>query len=832
MEEMIRKLNPALDDSGDRITRALRATASYLVVGLFGLLPILFLSSGLVPFEYLKTWLVGVGVLVVLLLLSLSTIRSGRFFYSIPALVLFFLLAAFLTILSGLFSSDWRSSLIGDSVEVTTGLFVLLLALTATITTKLLSTKAAAGHFYALFSFSAASLILYQTARLIFGFELPLLNNFAASNTPIGSWNDLAVFGSLLVILFLLSIGQLKLPGWLRAIFALGILWTLGLLLVVNFYIIWLILAFFSLTVMTYGYLRPRLTYSLAPVSVSGRPNLVLVSAAALVFMVSVFSLVGSSALEKLTSRSVNISDTIEVRPSLTATLNVGRIIYSEHPWFGVGSNQFSTAWRLHKDVSVNQTIFWATDFKSGHSYLLTNLITGGLFSAIGWLLFLGALVIAGFRFLALSPPVDQFWYFVGSSAMVSSFYLWLTAFIYTPNPTILILASVFTGLFASAYSILRPIPERSLVAGRGRINLILFVSVSVLLVGLILGAIFLAARHFSALSAYNLATNAMLTGEVGEEIEANLRKAHSLYRAPTFARKLTEHQISRLSIALSTSQGTEEIDKTEIERLITQGNQAARLSTSEGSYDPRNWLTAAIFYAQLAQFGIEPAFEKSIEALSQTAKLDPQSPLIPFLEAQLRIFEGDRATARKKLEQALSLKTNYAPALYRLADLDVVEGRVDEARETIHSLIRLEPNNPTHFYRLGVLEYVVGNDEAAVLGFTSAIELVPDYANARYLLALSYIRLDRFDEALNQLSVVSDLNPDNETVATLIAQLEAEEPPLVTNDLVDSEIGPDLLDNGDTNPGLNDLDSPLITPVNQNLRHTGHDSPESESNQ
>ena len=53
----------------------------------------------------------------------------------------------------------------------------------------------------------------------------------------------------------------------------------------------------------------------------------------------------------------------IEVRPSLTSTIDLTRAVYSENALLGVGPNRFEDAWRAHKDPVINQTIFGILTF-------------------------------------------------------------------------------------------------------------------------------------------------------------------------------------------------------------------------------------------------------------------------------------------------------------------------------------------------------------------------------------------------------------------------------------------------------------------------------------
>ena len=66
-------------------------------------------------------------------------------------------------------------------------------------------------------------------------------------------------------------------------------------------------------------------------------------------------------------------------------------------------------AWRLYKDPSINQTIFWNTDFESGNGFVSTAMVTTGLFGVIAWVLFLGLFCWQGVRLLFQAGHSDRF---------------------------------------------------------------------------------------------------------------------------------------------------------------------------------------------------------------------------------------------------------------------------------------------------------------------------------------------------------------------------------------------------------------------------------------
>ena len=103
---------------------------------------------------------------------------------------------------------------------------------------------------------------------------------------------------------------------------------------------------------------------------------------------------------------------------------------------------------------------------------------------------------------------------------------------------------------------------------------------------------------------------------------------------------------------------------------------------------------------------------------------------------------------------------------------------------------------------------------------FEKAVSLDQNYANARYLLALSYDALGKSAEAKAQLEAVLNLNPGNEEVTNLINVISNEgslkrlrESAVQTNQIID-ESSPVTGENG-TVSATQETDTSLVTPVN-----------------
>ena len=100
-----------------------------------------------------------------------------------------------------------------------------------------------------------------------------------------------------------------------------------------------------------------------------------------------------------------------------------------------------------------------------------------------------------------------------------------------------------------------------------------------------------------------------------------------------------------------------------------------------------------------------------------------------------------------------------------------------------------LEPNNPIFLFQLGLLYSNVEDNEKTISALERAVALNNNYSNARYFLGINYFKTGRVEDAIEQFKIVSDLNPDNQEVKTIIQKLTKDEDPFGKNDINDDII-------------------------------------------
>ena len=241
----------------DRIARMLHSIGQYALIITLGLLPIVFVPIAYAPFTYSKTLFVITGVVLALIFFSLSILRSGRVALGAPwGLIALWCLTAVYAV-STLFSGDIKDALIGDGFEVHTAAFMLLLATVASSVAMLRGTKLAIVRLYGLIIISGFVLGLFHMARLLMGPEVLTFGIFTTQTaTPLGSWNGLALYFGLVVLISLVALEQLPLTKIGKIVLGISSFFALVMLMVVNYLAVWVILGVVSLVMLIYGLTR------------------------------------------------------------------------------------------------------------------------------------------------------------------------------------------------------------------------------------------------------------------------------------------------------------------------------------------------------------------------------------------------------------------------------------------------------------------------------------------------------------------------------------------------------------------------------------------------
>ncbi len=807
----------------DPIAETLHRYAQNILVVVFGLLPVFFIPSTLAPFEYSKIFFVIIGIVSALILYSLSVLRSGKITLSLSYTLGTIWIVALVAFVSALLSGDIKDSLVGDLLSVHSAVFVAILALTVSVWALIGVSRVSVIRLYMLLAGSTVVLVLFHVARLIIGADVLSLGIFSSAiSTPVGSWNDLALFLGLSILLSLVAMEQLPLTKHGRLLFSGVTVIALFMLGVINFFTVWLILGLVSLVMVVYSLGKDKFSGNQLTLVASRSTNASSLLLSLIVFSVSALFVIGGSAFGGAISKYTHISY-IEVRPSLEATADIARSVYQDNTLLGTGPNKFIDAWRLYKDPSINQTVFWNTDFSAGNGYLSTFFITTGVLGGLAWLLFLCTYVIAGARLLLTVSDADRMWYFIGVSSFVSAVYIWGMALMYVPGGVMLMLGALCTGVSLAAAAALHGRNVRTISVVTNRRTGFAFTLAVIAVIISSIAVLYASGKDYASVYAFNESTQMLQRTanplEVIDAAEAKIASAYALSPNDVYARRLAEYELERMRMLLALQEPTE-ADRALFETVMLNAVNASEQAKQADSTESQNWAIQGSIYSLLMSVNFEGVYDRALEALTKAKDFNPKNP-IPYLAlAELEGRAGNFAAARSYTETAISLRPTFTDAFFFLSQLDMVTGNVEGAINATRAIIALEPQNAARYYQLGILETSRKNIDGAITAFEKAVALDVNYANARYLLALAYDAKGRSEDALGELQKVLALNPGNTEVTQLIATLQTNGTLTTvtassTNEARIVEEASTVTEDNGTVSTSEAPDSPLVSPVN-----------------
>lgn len=802
----------------DVVASKLLGAARVVALVTFGLLPIFFIPYvPEAPLNYTKILVAALGTLLALILFAFATLRHGTLAYRIEVPLIALWATAAVALLSALLSGDFYDAFWGTEVGPHAAVFIGLLALATTLFAYIGRSKEMIVRLYVVLLGGALLLAVFHITRLFLGTEVLTFGLFSGSAvlSPFSEWNSLAIFLGLIVILSLVALEQLSLHATGKILFALGAGLSLVMLAVINFSAVFVVLGVVGLIMVIYTLTRGRFRTGSSSTRVASQVSIGM-SLATLIF--AIVFVIGGSTIGAWVSSITQISY-VEVRPSLSATLDIAKATYGDNVFLGAGTNRFADAWRMHRDPAINETIFWKTDFQSGYGYIPTIFVTQGILGAAAWLTFLLSFMFVGIRTLTRAQDSDRVWYFIALSSFVASVYLWGMSFLYVPSPTLLLLAALTTGIFLAARRTLTPLGERTAELLKNPRVAFMTVAVTVLVVVFSIGAMYYLGRHYVGTYIYRASLVSALEGGDPEVAAQGIARAFTFVEDDLYARQIASYERERMVALMSTGEATEET-QARFQQSLQTGIQAGMLATDLDGTDPETWATLGRVYATVIPLKIEGAYERAKEAFERALSLDPMNPGRVLSLAEVDLLSGDRAAARGRIAEAVALKSNYTDALFLLAQLEIEEGNVQAAIDSTRATTLLDPENPVRYFQLGVLEFSAKKNPDAIRSLERAVALSPDYSNARYFLAFAYDQAGRTDDARMQLEEVLTRNAGNTEVEGLLLKLNAGQS--ISADALDTQPIPEETQSSGTVTAAQVPDSSLLAPVNTDTDPAG----------
>lgn len=639
------------------------------------LLPIFFVPSSFVSFEFAKSVLVVTLAIVSFCLFVIARLKDGQFFFSKNLIFLAIVILPLVYILAALMSPSFSSSFVGYGFESGTAIFILSLTILSLMVARLFSNKEQSFYLYVALLASFVVVTLFHLARFIGGASFLSFGFFnELTNNTIGKWNDVALFFGFVVVLLLVTLETLRLAKPLKWLLSLAILIALFFLAVINFFWIWVVLGIFALISLVYAMAfgnktKTSIGGSGPTDSSTALPERKVPTVSLVVLLVSVVFILNGQTISAKLVEFFGISH-LDVRPTFSATFDIGKEAIKENALFGVGPNRFAVEWLRSKPDSVNQTLFWNIDFSYGVGFVPTALTTVGIVGLAAWVFLLLMFLMTGYKVL-VTPIADRSSRYLTISSFLGALYLWIFNTIYVPSTAILALTFLFTGVFvASAVREgILAIKTKDLTV-KPKLNFIyIFVLVVLFLAMVSIG--YLYDRKFVSSIYFQRSAVALNQKNDLASAEEFMIRAINFSNNDVYYRSLSEIYLVRISQLLNSDRKDIEAVRAEFQDLLNRSELSARQAVTVDQTNYQNWLALGRIYETVVPLNIAGAYENAKTAYTESLRRNPKSPLILSLLGRLEMIKGNRTQAIDYFKQALVQKSDYADASAFLSQLE-----------------------------------------------------------------------------------------------------------------------------------------------------------------
>lgn len=757
-------------------------TAAVWIVAVVAFLAVVALIPGYpVSLFGTKVTVLAAGALLALIAYLVARLVRGNIVFPPMALLGAVWLLPVAYGLSALFSGANPSmSFFGVEFETDTAGFVVLLALLATLAALALRQ---ASHYTLFVRALAASFAVVVLAQIGFIIAAKAGAPVSAVTNLVGSFSDLGLFAGLALSLALLAVRFLSFSRRMKIAVWVGMVAALVLLVLANSAVAWILVALVALGLFIEAVMRRRahgaesdmegISMLAADEDIGTDGATRSLGAPLIVLLVSLFFLIGGSVIGNAFAASLGVN-VIDVRPSWQSTFDIGSHTYASSPLFGSGPGTFVEQWLKFRDRSLNDTVFWNVDFASGIGYIPTSFVTTGIFGVLAWLVLIGFFFYTGVRALLFRLPEDRYMRFVSLASFSGAAYVLIASLFAAPGPVVLALGFLSLGVFISSLRYGKQRSDWGIVFSKSpRVGFAMVFVMTLLLLASVASLYGVLVRHMASF-AYGEAGTALAAGNLDQ---ADAAVARSITFAPSerayqLASAVAMSRMQKIAVDTTLSPSTAQ---QQFQAALSSAVNAGLTATQLGPNNYQNWVALGSVYQAVVPLNIAGAYDSAKAAYEHAEALNPSSPVLPYVVAQLQIAKGDAKDAESTLLASVNLKRDYLPAILLLSQLEVQLGKASEALQAAEAAAYFAPNEPSVLFQVGLLRSGTGDTAGAVAALARAVDLNPQYANARYFLGAMYSVQGKYADALVQLQAVAAMSDDNaKAVATDIATLQA----------------------------------------------------------
>ena len=555
------------------------------------------------------------------------------------------------------------------------------------------------------------------------------------------------LFASIGVKKGLLFIG--KILSW--AVFVLGLV----LAFLIDFWVIWVLLLAGSISFLLLALWKKE-------------------SGSILRFVLPVVAIILSLLFIFLDAPS-SLSVPAEVTPSAQATWGIAKQALANRPIFGTGPGTWMQDYALYRNPLVNTSPFWNVRFERGFSYVSMLFASMGALGFILWLL-LGVAIFG--RVLSCFKKQSKTIQLLILPMAIAGAAGFVGMALYTITISSLFALWFLIGLLMSTQ-------EDVLIERKLTLKSSLYYGVvSVLTLAVLFGVSisWLAGQRYAA---EGLFKNSVEVFQSTGDADVAIRDLERITRLNPYVSRYTRNVSQAHLVQLAAELSKDEPSSFTLRNELEAATNAAIKAAEQDPNNVINWSNRAVVYASIAS-RVPGADEEAIRSLESAHDLEPANPVfltelgkLHLLRAdafQTKLTNEDKSDDEEGQEQldaslelalgylarSIELKADYLPARYHLGITQERLGALPKAIAELERVLSINAKDVGVAFELSIL-YYRNNQKQQALSLLEQIvqKFQPDNVNARWYLAAMYAEFERYDESIQELETLSDLDPD-----------------------------------------------------------------------
>jgi hypothetical protein len=244
---------------------------------------------------------------------------------------------------------------------------------------------------------------------------------------------------------------------------------------------------------------------------------------------------------------------------------------------------------------------------------------------------------------------------------------------------------------------------------------------------------------------------------------------------------------------------GNPDFDNNRLRELAQKQEAFLNKAIEINQYNYRSYLKKGLLY-QKTNGVIDDSIKLSLENLEKAQELSPRNPFLNIQMAKVNLISYDfeiinqakssegvietvsdpardnLERAKQNLIQALELDSRNSTARTMLVSVLELEGDLRQAIDIVKEEYDLLDSSPKLKLLLVLLYYKNKNYEISIEYLNEILREWEGYPDARYILGLSYLQEEDFEQAKEQFIILQQAYPDHEELDQIIKYIEEEE--------------------------------------------------------